>query len=1480
MKMTTKFPLFRLQICTVLAAWLVMSLSASAAEAVWTAVLGTSADTNWSDLSNWQGGVNPSGNACLFNDTTGVSLGSATINNVVNTAETPASLTYTNLGTQQNMLILPGVSLTVEGNLTAGNTTIATNANPVTTVSGAGGTLVVTNSTMSIGQSYSSASASSFTFNMAGLSTFIATNMAHVYAGEGSVRMSGIIDLATNNVIACNGASSPTSPNLDVGDNSSNNGPGDTLNLGQTNIFFVNDVGVGLKKQNSGATIQFNSAFTSSSPVAYFYGTNGVGSRVATWAIADGQTTGGTITDSGLVNFTGGTVTALINSMWIGRDSSGASAGSEINGGTLTFSLGNINVNNLTNGWVIATNFYPEATGIINVNGTAVLSVNNNFVLATTNSGLNLSFATVEAQGELNINGGTVEANKITTGGMGNSGNGVGSYIEMVGGTLAVTNILGTPTLPINYLYLSGSPTLQLSAATSVANAQINNLFNVDSSTATINISAMPAVTTFPIQFPVITYQGASASGAPFALGTLPPGYSGYISNDNSSTVWLVVTNGPVYTWGGGVNGNWDTTTLNWTNDSGVTVAYADGVSVVFNDLAQTANVGLTAPHAPLSWTVNNSVLNYTFSGSGVTGSANLSKTGTANLTLTESGDNFSGGVSASGGTVVLDDASSTISGGLSIAANATVQIGNNDANGALPSGAISDNGTLTFDQTSGNLVSAAITGSGSLVQEGNSRLALGAANSYSGNTTVTAGTLALTNAGSIASSPVVAVTGATLDFSGVSGTVTLANLELTNSAIDVADTNYLQTPIDVANLGLGNFGNTINVGALPPIASYPATLVLVQSANPITGTSLTLGTLPSASYSGSVSISGSQILLNLTGGPVGVRPYVSWSGADVPNLHTNWSDNANWLTPGAPSASDNVVFNQADAQASSALTTPGGGPSAINFADVNNIVNNNFTVSSLIYTNVGGTYHNTYINNGDSLTIANSGTNSVNILSVGSSSTDFGASAAENTTISGPNGTLNVNNTNDTVFVGLVTGGAGTEEAILDMSGLGSFNASINSLAVGAIGATTFGTIGTAYLARTNIITAVGGTNDEAGQDEVMSLMVGETGKNGSGTCYLYLGQQNTINANYIGVSLAKESAEMEFNPTWSNPSATIRAADGVSPVAVWSIGDALAQTGGSTSPTGMVDFTSGTVNALATTMYLGRSPNVSGGNGARGTLAFSAGTISVGTLYAGYQAFSDNDYGVGLLNVSGTGLLQVGTLNLGVTTGGSTTNVTSGTLNINGATVQAGTITAGASSTNTASIIDLNGGTLAITNNAGLISAPLTALNLVGGTLQLSVNGSPVNTNVIVNTVTTSGTTTLRISSLAGVTTGITYPLISYTGTDPYSSLSLVLPAGYTGSLVDNSGVVGLQLTVVPPSQPPRFTGISVSGNTLTISGTNGPAGGAFVLLETTNLAPPVVWTAVLTNAYNGSGAFNLSTNVISPATPDEFFTLTNLP
>ncbi len=99
---------------------------------------------------------------------------------------------------------------------------------------------------------------------------------------------------------------------------------------------------------------------------------------------------------------------------------------------------------------------------------------------------------------------------------------------------------------------------------------------------------------------------------------------------------------------------------------------------------------------------------------------------------------------------------------------NATVQNGNGTPNLAGP---VTLNGTANFNLANPVLVSNVISGSGTLVKLGANNLTLFGTNTYTGNTTISAGRLILLANASIATSPRINVlTGATLDTSRVPG--------------------------------------------------------------------------------------------------------------------------------------------------------------------------------------------------------------------------------------------------------------------------------------------------------------------------------------------------------------------------------------------------------------------------------------------------------------------------------------------------------------------------------------------------------------------------------------------------------------------------------------------------------------------------------------------------------------------------------------
>jgi len=108
-----------------------------------------------------------------------------------------------------------------------------------------------------------------------------------------------------------------------------------------------------------------------------------------------------------------------------------------------------------------------------------------------------------------------------------------------------------------------------------------------------------------------------------------------------------------------------------------------------------------------------------------------------------------------------------------------------------------------------------------------------------------------------------------------------------------------------------------------------------------------------------------------------------------------------------------------------------------------------------------------------------------------------------------------------------------------------------------------------------------------------------------------------------------------------------------------------------------------------------------------------------------------------------------------------------------------------------------------------------------------------------------------------------------------DNSGAQTLILTAQSTGSNPDPQ-VNLFQVRDITPTAP-RITSIAVNGSSLTIAATSGPVNGAFVLLESPNVTLPVAqWTPVLTNSFDANGNLSLSTNVVNPSNPREFYIL----
>ncbi len=414
--------------------------------------------------------------------------------------------------------------------------------------------------------------------------------------------------------------------------------------LGIYNYFAINSIciaGFGVAMDQSSGSLRFNPGFATNNPIAIFRNTNGT-DRVSMFAIADGATPGSSSSSTkAIVDFSGGTVDALVDKLYLARDRTNANGG--FSAATLNMGNGTFDANDVILGYQGNGNNYGNnedyCQGTLTIASNGVFRVNDAIDLGyTTADATNNSTASANAAtgyGQINVNnGGTLIANVIRVGGVTKlSGN---NTITLNGGTLIVSNTIAGTDKALTSLTVQngGTLTLFINGADTTPRVYTTNL--VTSGLATIAIGDITGLT-LPAQVPIIQY----ASGTPTFALSLPPGYSGaLINNGPGSTIDAFITSGAPKNllWRGYVSSDWDTTTKNWLDmDTGLHTNFVNLDNVAFDDAAGvpgTVNLAM-ANLIPGSIMMTNTTLNYTFSGSGTTvGAATLTKTGTGTLDI------------------------------------------------------------------------------------------------------------------------------------------------------------------------------------------------------------------------------------------------------------------------------------------------------------------------------------------------------------------------------------------------------------------------------------------------------------------------------------------------------------------------------------------------------------------------------------------------------------------------------------------------------------------------------------------------------------------------------------------------------------------------------------------------------------------------------------------------------------------------------
>ena len=833
-----KHPTRTLGILALLAGALILTAQqASAAAVAWS---GAAGDKLWSNALNWSAKPTISDDVSFGNadNTTATSGPAGVFNSIVDVGYNSAikSLRFTNTSGFHNLRLTNNLSLTntaAVDSLFVGSGLASSTQTVYATISGPAA-LTLTNTTgfFRVCQGTNAAGGAhtgKATLDLSGLDTFSARVAGYyiAYAADSTDsvkwnRPCAAVLLAKTNYI--------TATTHLLSEAYNNNGVQSQEKLGQVNYFNVDTFKVGSRKGL--ASMTFNTGWTS--PTATFRNTAGTGR--ATWLIGtdDGATGSGATTAS--LDLSGGTVDALVGTMYVGQSQSYATSTETGDGtGVLILGAGTIDVNTLELGYQLGDGTYGGQSvgkGTVTVRTNGLLKVNNDLRLtrmlpanpalvswdyAGTGS-LIINNGTVTVGGNVVDGGGTVTAITVTNNGIlnmqpaGDLTPGTINVKNLTVGVGAVTNWSTLTTTNITILAPATefavypgqtlvplapgvAGTLQVTGGLRLTNATLQYdlgdagadydriAVTGDLSLQGTNIVAVNSIGAFTDAgtYLLMTYGGAlNGSALNLALsGTLLASrYAPVI--DTSVTGLVNLTLGAAagnLTWSGGQNGNtWDlTNTVNFNYDGAGgtnTEKFYNFDKVTFDSTSTNNNVNLVGSLVPTAIAVNS---DYTFSGSGkLTGGVGLTLASSTLLVLTTN--------DYTGATVVNFG---------------TLQVGNGTtADGGLSLSAIQNNGsTLIFNAAATQNVAGVISSYGNVTKRGPGLTRLDGANTFSGNVIVEAGTI---------------MAGSPKAFGDATGTTTINS----GATLDIAGQNLSPEKFYVVGAGVGGKGAVVNNGA------------------------------------------------------------------------------------------------------------------------------------------------------------------------------------------------------------------------------------------------------------------------------------------------------------------------------------------------------------------------------------------------------------------------------------------------------------------------------------------------------------------------------------------------------------------------------------------------------------------------------------------------------------------------------------------
>jgi fibronectin-binding autotransporter adhesin len=655
------------------------------------------------------GNTSGTSNATLLIDTAGVQIGRAVQLQSGNTGvatvggiNTSGTVSYTN-------------------NIVLGTASSA--AMPLTVTAAPGGTVVFSGPLLRP----TGATGSADTITMVGGGTVVFAAPSNNYLGATLVQNGTLVAAGGNNTLpttttvtlgdtqndsgvlqlgSAGGPVSQTVAGLAVAGNGSGNAVvGGYSALPSTLTVNTNSIGIFGGTLGGSAANQNNLSFALSGSGQFTL--TGSNSYVGTTTVSGGTLSAGSTSafgvNSAVTVAAGGTALLRGNNLTIGSlAGSGTVANSSTTAAQLTVGADNTNT---------------QFTGLLQNGTSAALSLNKTGSGTLTIGGLHTyTGATTVGTGMLQLLGGASLASSVTV----NPGAALGILDTSAPATVALNSgiTFGTGATSLNFNLQGGwSTTTPLLASTGAI---------TPNGTTTINLASIlpPAIGLYPL----LNYGSLGGGGsADFTLGTLPSTQiSAQLMTVNNSLV-LDVTAINSSTWTGAASNVWDQVTTNWAiAGSGSATTYSQGNNVQFSDSGANTAISLPGTVTPGSVQFSNSAVAYSISGPGkISGNTALVMTGSGLVTLNTNND-YTGGTFVNGG---------------------TLQLGSGGATGGIV-GNVANNALVVFNRSDAPTFAGVISGTGAVAQNGSGLLTLLANNTYSGLTTVSAGSLQLGNGG------------------------------------------------------------------------------------------------------------------------------------------------------------------------------------------------------------------------------------------------------------------------------------------------------------------------------------------------------------------------------------------------------------------------------------------------------------------------------------------------------------------------------------------------------------------------------------------------------------------------------------------------------------------------------------------------------------------------------------------------------------